>query len=275
MGILIQPMIEAECGGVCYSLDPVRPESGQVVISAAWGLTAGVVDGTSPVDTTWISRDELKITERRIVEKCCRVVAGPNSTLTIAPVTRAQRRAAVLPADWAIRVAQFGLAAEAFLGEAQDVEWAIAAERFWLLQSRPIVSLPDTFLRRCVPVNWNSEEEGRHLWLRSQPSGRAQDALLPLELDEIVQVEAMREETCQLLGAERNQRLKVVNGRIYTTEAPPPFSPGDGPNPSSGVARSGATACRARANRLGFLGAGDRPDHRATGRVRYRGGGWS
>jgi phosphoenolpyruvate synthase/pyruvate phosphate dikinase len=36
MGVLIQPAINAEVAGVCYSVDPVEPVSGRLVISACW-----------------------------------------------------------------------------------------------------------------------------------------------------------------------------------------------------------------------------------------------
>jgi hypothetical protein len=97
MGVLIQPVINAELAGVCYSLDPIQPISGQIVISAGWGQGAGIVDGSIPADTLWLQRDDLAIVKRRIVEKDACFTMEQGVGLVRKPVLEPKSRAACLP----------------------------------------------------------------------------------------------------------------------------------------------------------------------------------
>jgi pyruvate,water dikinase len=220
MAVLIQPVIEAECVGVCFSTDPVRQRSDQVVVNAAWGFGAGVVDGSVATDIARVSRKDLTIAEHHIAVKPEQFILDQAEGLRRAPVPSDRQRAACLPDVWLARVAQFGIAAELLFGRSQDLEWAVAADQVWLLQSRPITGLPSHLVQtNRFPVVWESDDERRTVWDRR---GRDQqdDVLFPLEQDEIIQVESTREETCRLLGVERNVQLKIVNGRAYVRRIP-------------------------------------------------------
>jgi phosphohistidine swiveling domain-containing protein len=198
MALLLQPMIQAECAGVCFSLDPVQPEQNNMVINAAWGLGSGVVDGNAPSDSIWLSRSNNEITRLVIAANC-------------------------LPEAWAKRIAQFSRAAEIAFGAPQDVEWAIADQRVWILQSRPITALPENVLQRVrFPVEWS-----RETWEISGEDQTDYPPLLPLEQDELLVREGMREETCRFMGAERNQETRFFNGRAYSRRIPLNMSDGD------------------------------------------------
>jgi phosphoenolpyruvate synthase/pyruvate phosphate dikinase len=73
MAVLILPLVNAECAGVCFSVDPVHNRRDRVVITAAWGLGAGVVDGSVATDTVWVRRDGategFELEQQRIVEQ--------------------------------------------------------------------------------------------------------------------------------------------------------------------------------------------------------------
>ncbi|MEZ4865636.1 MAG: PEP/pyruvate-binding domain-containing protein [Caldilineaceae bacterium] len=61
MALLIQPLLAAECAGVAFSVDPVQERRDRLVINVAWGLGAGVVDGTVANDTIWVRRADLDV----------------------------------------------------------------------------------------------------------------------------------------------------------------------------------------------------------------------
>lgn len=198
MAVLIQPIIAAECAGVCFSLDPVQPDSDCTVVNAAWGLGSAVVDGTTASDTIWLRRATLEIDRSNIQVAC-------------------------LPEAWARRIAQFSRAAEIAFGAPQDVEWAIADQQVWILQSRPITALPENVLQRVrFPVEWS--RESWTIAAEGQPDYRP---LLPLEQDELLVRESMREETCRFMGAERNQETRFFNGRAYQRRIPLNMSEAD------------------------------------------------
>jgi phosphohistidine swiveling domain-containing protein len=231
MAVLILPVIDAECAGVCFSVDPVQRRGDRVVITAAWGLGTGVVDGAVAADTVWVRRDGategFEIEEQRVVEQPQQIVLAPYSEkgLTQAPVPDDRRRAACLPEAWAQRVAQFSAAAEVLLGCPQDIEWAIADDQVWVLQSRPLTALPPELAQTShFPVTWENEEERRLAWVH-YPYWR--HVLKPLEMDYAYDREAASRESSYFTGGERFERVKITNGRIYTCWAPSGLPAGD------------------------------------------------
>jgi pyruvate,water dikinase len=117
VAVVVQRMVPAEVAGVLFTADPVTGRRDHVVVEAAAGLGEAVVSGRVTPD-------------RWVVDARTRAV-----------LTRPDRESAGLPTDLLDRVVGLGLrAAEAF-GSPQDVEWAVADGRCWLLQSRPITSL--------------------------------------------------------------------------------------------------------------------------------------
>ena len=66
----------------------------------------------------------------------------------VAPVPPALSGIPCLTADQIKHLTSLALAAEGVFGEPCDIEWALAAEHFWLLQSRPITATSDGGLDR-------------------------------------------------------------------------------------------------------------------------------
>jgi rifampicin phosphotransferase len=225
MGVLIQPVVDAECAGVCFSVDPVAGVAGQAVVEAAWGLGLGVVDGDVSAMTARVRRDGA-VVDRRVPEQAAQwaLAAGGGTERVAVPAER--RRVACLPDAWLARVAEFGVAAELALGAPQDVEWAIAGGQIWILQSRPLTGLPPALRARPpFPVAWGRPEDRRLYWRLSQAAGAAMPR--PLENDYYDASGAGREEGEQLTGIDERVRRMVVNGRRYITDAPPALGPGD------------------------------------------------
>jgi pyruvate,water dikinase len=236
MAVLIQPLIVADCAGVCFTVDPIQERDDVMVINAAWGLGEGVVDGSVPADSHWVRRRDLSIEWQRIVEKGEMVgverggwglETNDQSPVCRLLVSSERSRAACLPEAWVRRVAEFGLAVEQVWGRPQDIEWAIADGRFWLLQSRPITGLPEEMMAAPhFPVEWPDEVDGRHAW-RLTEHCEGPEPPLPLEHDFIGLRESIREETCRYLGADRHEEWWIWNGRAYWRHIPLGMSPAD------------------------------------------------
>ena len=232
MALLIQPLLAAECAGVAFALDPVQERRDRLVINAAWGLGTGVVDGTVANDTIWVKRADLKIEHQQIVPKRQAMACDDHGNLCLVDVPAEQQRAACLPLAWLERVAQYTVAVESHLGAPQDLEWAVAAGRLWLLQARPITGLPAALTSITpFPVRWQNDAERRHLWRHERqgdPHHTAEsDVQRPLQLDNACDIAASREEGCRLLGVERNQAIKLCNGRVYVRSMPMPWTAAD------------------------------------------------
>ncbi len=224
MAVIIQTMVDAECSGVCFSIDPVQQLRDLMVINAAWGLGLGVVDGDIASDTIWVRRPGFEIDRRDILEKTAQIALNPEGGIHTIGIVDERRKAACLPEDWARRVAQFSIAAEGLFGKPQDVEWAIADQKVWILQSRPITALsPELAQAARFPV----KQKIWHFWSLMDEYGIDRGPLLPLEQDAIRVAESIREEACRFMGADRNQETYFFNGRAYNRPLPMNFSDGD------------------------------------------------
>ena len=226
MAVLIQGMVDAECAGVCFSVDPVQHRPDQVVIDAAWGLGLGTVDGSVRADHAVVRREGWAIAERHVVEKPERIVLDPTGGVRRVAVPEDRRRAACLPEGWLQRIGQFAVAAEVLLGSPQDVEWAIADQRVWLLQSRPITTLPaERATRPAFPVTWEHDADRRHFWrLGDDPR---QGIVPPLEQDVLDVFWAADKEMLETMGSDAWYVCSIVNGRRYVTTRPNDLQLGD------------------------------------------------
>ena len=226
MAVLIQPVVEAECAGVAFSVDPVRLCRDTIVVDAVWGLGAGAVDGSVECDSYRVHRGTFDADERHVVEKSSEVVLGPSGGTTIRAVDAPRRRAAILPDPWVKRVAQVALAADQLFGQPQDVEWAVAGGQLWVLQSRPITTLPPEMATAPpFPVEWPSPDHARSHWERDPGFGPA--PRLPLDADAAGSHSESFRESSLVKGEDRYRVGEFFNGRRYFRMVPSPLREGD------------------------------------------------
>ena len=117
--VIIQQMVPAESAGVAFSADPVSGRRGIAVVASVRGLGDALVSGEATGDSFHVDR------AGRIVR---RELAG-------------QGRASSLQDSQVPQVASLARQAARYFGRPQDIEWAIAGDCLYLLQSRPITSL--------------------------------------------------------------------------------------------------------------------------------------
>ena len=222
MAVLVQPMLDAECAGVCFTVDPVRQQPDMLMVVSGWGLGAGVVSGSVPTDTVRIRRENLKIEEQIIANKhsALRSVA---SGVARVDVPENLRGIACLPEAWLERIGQYGLAIEQMCGVPQDIEWAVADGHLWILQSRPITALPAA-VRDAVrfPIQWEDNEESQRFWwldpgwVESLSGGYAGPGL-PAEISFILTNTRGGQDAEYFAGLNDTRYRKSVNGRIYVS----------------------------------------------------------
>jgi phosphohistidine swiveling domain-containing protein len=114
MAVLIQPMIAAEAAGVAFTTDPVSGQH-RTVIEAVEGLGERLVSGSATPER-WTLEEDGSID--------------------------APSLATALDSDQARAVRELAQRVEEHLGRPQDIEWAISGSSIWLLQARPITTLP-------------------------------------------------------------------------------------------------------------------------------------
>jgi phosphohistidine swiveling domain-containing protein len=140
MAVVVQQMIPSEVSGVTFTVNPVTGARDEVVVESSWGMGAGIVDGRVTPDRYVLRRADLAIRERRIAQKRVRVstTLRPDAVGRVVQVPLDQRLAESLSDDLVVAIARLAVRAEEHFGAPQDVEWAVAGGRVYILQSRPV-----------------------------------------------------------------------------------------------------------------------------------------
>lgn len=184
MAVILQEMVEATAAGVAFSAHPVNGTE-EIIINAVPGLGDKLVDGSVTGDTYAVLQNEIVLRQAASKE----VVLSDTQILAVAAA--AQK-------------------AQAFFYGPQDIEFAFCKEELYILQSRPITTLPKT-----VTI-WDNSNI-----VESYP-GLSQ----PLTFSFIEKMyEAVYRQFSELLGVSKKKidtnanafasMLGLLNGRVY------------------------------------------------------------
>lgn len=129
MPVIVQQMIDARVSGVVFTANPTTQDTGELVISALFGLGEGLVSHGFDADTFIVRKDDLSI-RAAIVEK--REAIGARIDDPNAPSL----------SDGEVReLARVSIEIEKAFGKPQDIEFALDANGLWILQTRPITTI--------------------------------------------------------------------------------------------------------------------------------------
>jgi phosphohistidine swiveling domain-containing protein len=142
MGVLVQEMVAPQRSGVMFTANPVSGDRDELVINAAFGLGEHVVSGAVEADTITVDRRSGATKQAVVGYKSERLDAVAEGRLETRPVDAEARDSLSLAADQVGALADLGDRIEELYGAPQDIEWAIDDAGVWILQSRPITTLP-------------------------------------------------------------------------------------------------------------------------------------
>jgi rifampicin phosphotransferase len=133
----VQAMVDAEVSGVMFTVNPNAPD--ELVIESNWGLGESVVSGEVTPDHFIVSRESGGVLRETVAMKR-KMITREGAT----DVPIGQQQIPSLQRGQVAELAQLGRRIEDFYGAPQDIEWAFADGKFYLLQARPITTLTDT-----------------------------------------------------------------------------------------------------------------------------------
>ena len=111
------------------------------MIEAAFGQGEVVVSGQVEPDTYVVAKDGPRLLHARVGTQHFKIVRGPDGEDERVELDPAEGGRRVLSDEEVVEVARLGLATEAHYGSPQDTEWAMAAGRTYLVQSRPVTAV--------------------------------------------------------------------------------------------------------------------------------------
>lgn len=149
IAVLIQQQVNADCAGVAFSLNPINNCFDEAVINANFGLGESVVSGNAEPDMFIVDKVKHQVLQKQIGEKRFSVTLGKGGG-TIEKSHNAQKQACISN-EQALAIASLLCRIEDYYKVPVDIEWAIAEEKLYLLQVRPITTyhpLPDEMITK-------------------------------------------------------------------------------------------------------------------------------
>jgi len=171
LSVIIQKMVFPQASGILFTADPVTSNRKVLSIDAGFGLGEALVSGL-------VSADNYKVKDGEIVEK---IIA--NKKLAIYALKEGGTEAEQLGSDQQnaqsltdgeiLELANIGRRVETYFGCPQDIEWCLADDTFYIVQSRPITTL--------YPIPETDDNEN-HIYVSVGHQQMMTDAMKPLGL---------------------------------------------------------------------------------------------
>ncbi|MFJ9365803.1 phosphoenolpyruvate synthase [Nocardia sp. NPDC101769] len=141
MAVVVQRMVAARTAGVAFTADPATGSLDHIVIDAARGQGEVVVSGAVTPDTYVLDAAGPTLLTSQVGSQSFAIVPGADGDQRI-QLSESEAEAPALSDDQAVAVARLALEVQAHHGRPQDVEWVFDDEHLWLVQARPITTLP-------------------------------------------------------------------------------------------------------------------------------------
>ncbi|MBC2180255.1 phosphoenolpyruvate synthase [Listeria booriae] len=171
LSVVIQQMVFPSASGILFTADPITGNRKNLSIDASFGLGEALVSGL-------VSADVYKVQENTIIEKniatkklaIYSIKTGGTETKSL-PAT--QQTNQTITDRQILQLEQLGRSIEAYFGKPQDIEWCLADDQFYIVQSRPITTL--------FPVPKEADKEN-HVYLSVGHQQMMTDPIKPLGL---------------------------------------------------------------------------------------------
>ena len=170
MAVVVQQMVPSESAGVGFSLNPVNGQLDELVINANFGLGESVVSGEGEVDQWILDKATRAVRSISIASKSRQIVSAASGTREV-HLAGAEAAKPSLIEGQLTQLADLLVRVETSYAFPQDIEWAFAGGKLWLLQSRPITTIPPRWTRDesaerfpnvITPLTWDFVESGFH-----------------------------------------------------------------------------------------------------------------
>ena len=215
--IIIQEMVDADVAGVMFTANPATGNRRQAMISSTWGCGEGIVSGACNTDETTVGLFDDQI-ETLINNKDTAFVfdkASSHGAKEVA-VETSQQDIACLDNAQVLTLRNIGLQIAKTYQVPQDIEWCLKDNQFYILQARPVTSLP--------PLN--SDQDDVVVWDNSNIQESYCGVTTPLTFSFANRAyKTVYEQTMRLLGVsesvvQANQgmlenMLGLIHGRVY------------------------------------------------------------
>ena len=139
LSVIVQRMVFPQASGILFTADPITSNRKVLSIDASFGLGEALVSGLVSADCYKVQED--KIVDKRIATKKLAIYARKEGKTETQEIHSDQQKTQTLTDQQILQLARIGRQIEAHFGCPQDIEWCLADDTFYIVQSRPITTL--------------------------------------------------------------------------------------------------------------------------------------
>lgn len=143
LGVVVQKLVNARSAGVTFTVDPVTGDLSRIIMEASWGLGEGVVSNKVQVDRFVLNKENLEVIEKAIGNKTfCIACSDEGGIIEEKDIPVGKQLVQCLSEQELKEIARLSKSLEEYLGQPQDIEWAIDPDlpfpnNIFLFQARP------------------------------------------------------------------------------------------------------------------------------------------
>ena len=156
VGVVIQRMINGSVSGVMFTADPVSGDREVSLITAAWGQGEGIVSGLCNTDEFYWSHGGSEKSSKLALKDIQVVRASGGGGTVEEDVQEELQEVRCLSEAEVDKIGQEGVRIAERFGKPQDIEWTIEGGELFVVQSRPITSLPAPPNKDGPEVVWDN-----------------------------------------------------------------------------------------------------------------------
>ncbi|CAN5596298.1 phosphoenolpyruvate synthase [soil metagenome] len=139
LAVVVQAMVQSEASGVLFTANPLTGKRSETAIDATFGLGEALVSGQVEPDHYVVDTVSGRIISKTLGAKALAIQSEQGGGTVTVHQDGAQRQA--LSDEAIAQLAALGRKVADFYQTPQDIEWAWAEGKLYLLQARPITSL--------------------------------------------------------------------------------------------------------------------------------------
>lgn len=171
LSVVVQKMVFPQAAGILFTADPITANRKVLSIDASFGLGEALVSGLVNADNYKVRNGE--IIDKKVSTKKLAIYAVKGGGTKEQEITSEQQNRQALTDEQILQLAKMGRKIEAHFGNPQDIEWCLADDTFYFVQSRPITTL--------YPIPEANAKEN-HVYVSVGHNQMMTDAMKPLGL---------------------------------------------------------------------------------------------
>lgn len=140
IAVPVQMMVQSEISGVMFTINPINNDPFMIVVESVYGLGEMIVQGSATPDHFEVDKEKWTIRKREISTQTQMLTktGGQTKIIKVKPNLQSKQK---IDDEVILKVAKYGKKLEDHYQHPQDVEWAYAKGKVYIVQTRPITTV--------------------------------------------------------------------------------------------------------------------------------------